>query len=99
MNLERTQKPRSELYRISMDLGSDSTVAYVAIPGEHEYRQIDLQYFLKALAAVPDLLLDAKGSPSPRLKSRYAVNGLFRTAHEIWPRMHRLYGFTEVLPE
>ena len=39
--------------RISLDLGSDTTVAYVALPGEREHKQIDLQFFLRALAAEP----------------------------------------------
>ena len=47
---------RSSKYRISLDLGSDSTVAYVSLPNENRDQQIDLQFFLRALASMPDLL-------------------------------------------
>ncbi len=86
------------MYRISLDLGSDSTVAFVAVPGQTEYRQIELQFFLRALATVPDLLRDRYDRPSHRLKSRYAVNSLFQTSEPIRSREHPQYGYLEVLP-
>jgi len=91
-------RDRSKLFRISLDLGSDSTVAFVGVPGQTEYRQIELQYFLRALATVPDLLRDRYDRPSHRLKSRYAVNSLFQTAEAITSREHPQYGYLEVLP-
>jgi len=92
-------RDRSKLFRISLDLGSDSTVAYVAVPGENEYKQIDLQYFLRALAADPDLLRDKNGRQSHRLKSRYAVNALYQSPEELVTREHPQYGYVEVLPK
>lgn len=90
---------RSSKYRISLDLGSDSTVAYVSAPHENRCQQIDLQYFLKALASMPDLLKDAHERPSHRLKSRYGVNALYQTEHSIRVREHPKYGYTESLPK
>ncbi len=92
-------RDRSNLVRISLDLGSDSTVAYVALPGQNAYRQIDLQYFLRALAVDPDLLRDKNGRQSHRLKSRYAVNPLFQSQEELVSREHPQYGYTESLPK
>ncbi len=92
-------RDRSKLYRISLDLGSDSTVAYVAVPGENDYKQIDLQYFLRALAGEPDLLRDKNGRQSHRLKSRYAVNALFQSDQALSAREHSKYGYLEVLPK
>lgn len=90
---------RSSKYRISLDLGSDSTVAYVSAPHENRCQQIDLQYFLKALASMPDLLKDAHERPSHRLKSRYAVNALYQSESGLQPREHPKYGYTESLPK
>ena len=101
-NLEpQIAKPvdRSKMFRISLDLGSDSTVAFVGVPGQTEYRQIELQYFLRALATVPDLLRDRYDRPSHRLKSRYAVNTLFQTSEPVQSREHPQYGYLEVLPD
>ena len=92
-------RDRSKMFRISLDLGSDSTVAFVGVPGQTEYRQIELQYFLRALATVPDLLRDRYDRPSHRLKSRYAVNSLFQSQTPIQSREHPQYGYVEVLPE
>jgi hypothetical protein len=92
-------RDRSRMYRISLDLGSDSTVAFVGVPGQTEYTQIELQFFLRALATVPDLLRDRYDRPSHRLKSRYAVNMLFQSAEPISSREHPRYGYLEVLPE
>ncbi len=89
----------TRLVRISLDLGSDTTVAYVALPGETEYRRIDLQFYLKALVGQPDLLRDPSGNPSHRLKSRYAVNDQFYVADRTVEREHPRYGYTEVLPK
>ena len=87
------------MFRISLDLGSDSTVAFVGVPGQTEYKQIELQFFLRALAAIPDLLRDRYDRPSHRLKSRYAVNTLFQTSEPIQSREHPQYGYLEVLPK
>lgn len=92
-------RDRSRMFRISLDLGSDSTVAFVGVPGQTEYTQIELQYFLRALATVPDLLRDRYDRPSHRLKSRYAVNTLFQSVEAIVSREHPKYGYVEVLPE
>ena len=94
-----TPRDRSKMFRISLDLGSDSTVAFVGVPGQTEYRQIELQFFLRALASVPDLLRDRYDRPSHRLKSRYAVNSLFQSSEPIRSREHPQYGYLEVLPE
>ncbi len=104
MSAEEMESPtavrdRSKMFRISLDLGSDSTVAFVGVPGQTEYTQIELQYFLRALATVPDLLRDRYDRPSHRLKSRYAVNTLFQAAEPISSREHPRYGYLEVLPE
>jgi hypothetical protein len=89
---------RGRLYRISLDLGSDSTVAYVAIPGQSRVQRLDLQYFLRALAVEPDLLLESNGMRSHRLKSRYAINAQFNSSEPFQTSYHPIYGYPEVLP-
>ncbi len=91
-------KDRGRLYRISLDLGSDSTVAYVAIPGQSKIQRIDLQYFLRGLAVEPDLLLESSGLRSHRLKSRYAINAQFQSSEPLQSSHHPIYGYPEVLP-
>jgi hypothetical protein len=81
-----------------LDLGSDSTVAYVAIPGQSKIQRIDLQYFLRALAVEPDLLRESNGQRSHRLKSRYAVNAQFQSGEPLQSAHHPIYGYPEVLP-
>jgi len=95
---ERPRRDPHDLIRISMDLGSDTTVAFVALPGEIEYKRIDLQFYLRALASVPDLLRDPNGAVSHRLKSRYAVNSQFHLGAESVRRENTAYGYTELLP-
>lgn len=84
--------------RISLDLGSDSTVAYVARRGRAPVR-LDLQHYLYALADKPVLLRNDNGSISHRLKSRYALNSAFRTIEPMRAKQHPLFGYEEVLPE
>lgn len=91
-------KDRTRLYRISLDLGSDSTVAYVAVPGQSKIQKLDLQYFLRALAIEPDYLLEPNGMRSHRLKSRYAINAQFNSPEPLQSSHHPLYGYPEVLP-
>jgi hypothetical protein len=91
-------RDRGRLYRISLDLGSDSTVAYVALPGQSRIQRIDLQFFLRALAVEPDFLLESKGRRSHRLKSRYALNAQFQSPEPLRTAFHPVYGYPEVLP-
>jgi hypothetical protein len=95
---DRVRRDPHDLIRISMDLGSDTTVAFVALPGEIEYKRIDLQFFLRALTPEPDLLRDGNGAVSHRLKSRYAVNPQFNSSHEAHRRENTRYGYVELLP-
>src|SRR5262249_53389654 len=56
------------------------------------------QYFLRALAVEPDLLLESGGMRSHRLKSRYAVNAQFHSSEPLQTSYHPTYGYPEVLP-
>jgi hypothetical protein len=98
LNSDRAQD-RGRKYRISLDLGSDSTVAFVATPGQSRAQRIDLQFFLKSLAVAPDMLMESNGLPSHRLKSRYAVNAQFQAAEPQRTIYHPIFGYPEVLPQ
>lgn len=89
----------SSRYYISLDLGSDSTVAFVKRPNDNEYHLLDLQYFGSALAAEPRLLEDDQGRPLKRLRSRYGVNREFTVEHSLERRTDPEYGYVEMLPE
>jgi hypothetical protein len=60
-------------FRIALDLGSDSTVAFVQDLDQGTVQQLDLQYFAKALTLTPVLLTDGTGRESKRIRSRYAA--------------------------
>jgi hypothetical protein len=86
-------------FAISLDLGSDSTVAYVSVEGRPDYEQIDLQYYARALAPFPRIL-EERGIRLSRLKSRYGVNEQFETSETLYgkERIDSLMGFKERLP-
>lgn len=88
----------SSRYYISLDLGSDSTVAFVKRPMDSEYQLLDLQYFGQALAAEPRLLEDDQGRPLRRLRSRYGVNREFTVGEPLEKRTDPDYGYVEMLP-
>ncbi|MDX2066008.1 MAG: hypothetical protein SFX74_09725 [Fimbriimonadaceae bacterium] len=59
-------------FRIALDLGSDSTVAFVQDLDKGTVEQLDLQYFAQAMTTTPVLLTEGN-RPSKRIRSRYAA--------------------------
>jgi hypothetical protein len=59
---------------VSLDLGSESTAAFVQLPGEREPRALRLQHYLPALSNDADVLQASRSKPSHRLRTRFFAN-------------------------